>query len=202
MSSMNNSENAIDMGGGRIIRPATAADIAQLRASIVEAVDDSPFYNADFKAHEKARLNERFLLSLIAADPWYVTLMIYRGEIAGFVILTPELGVLWAAWIYVAPRFRRTAIALYAIKSLIRRFDNGRFHKVLSLVAPANERYVTVLKRLGYIEIALLREHMFGEDYLLLEVPFNKIVPGYAPPINFGRINLLKFKLRSMFGRR
>lgn len=202
ISSMTSSANAIDMGSGRIVRPATIADIAQLRVSIVEAVDESPFYNAHFKAHEKARLNERFLLSLMAADPWYVTLMVYRGEIAGFVILTPELGVLWAAWIYVTPRFRRTAIALYAIKSLIRHFDNGCFHKVLSLVAPANERYVAVLKRLGYIEIALLREHMFGEDYLLLEVPFNKTAPDYAPPVNFGRTNPLKFRLKSMFGRR
>lgn len=202
MTGMTESANAIDMGSGRIVRPATIADIPQLRASIVEAVDDSPFYNAHFKAHEKARLNERFLLSLMAADPWYVTLMVYRGEIAGFVILTPELGVLWAAWIYVAPRFRRTAIALYAIKSLIGHFDNGCFHKVLSLVAPANERYVAVLKRLGYIEIALLREHMFGEDYLLLEVPFNKTSSGYAPPVNFGRMNLLKFRLKSMLGRR
>lgn len=189
-----------DMGGGRTLRSATASDIAQLRAHIVDAVDTSPFYNLEFKTFEKARLNEGFLRALIAADPWYVPLIVYRGEIIGFIIQIPDQGVLWAAWIYVSPRMRQSAIAISAIKTMVRHWDNGSFHKISSLVSPANERYVAVLKRLGFAETALLREHLFGEDYLLLETSLTKSHGGYAAPISFGRLASLKARLRSLVG--
>ena len=196
---IDDSPSELDMGQGRSLRPATTGDIAQLCTLIAEAVDASPYYNADFKAYEKARLSGRFLLALIAADPWYVTLIVDRGENVGFIIQIPEQGVLWAAWIYVSQGVRQTAIALPAIKSMVRHWDNGRFHKISSLVAPANERYVRVLKRLGFVETALLRAHLFGEDYLLMEMPLNKSRAGYPPPVDFGRVMQIKTRLRSLF---
>ena len=107
---MDESINVVQMGAGRTMRPATPADIKLIRAHICEAIDESPFYNAQFKAHEKARLNEDFLLALISSDPWFVPVIIYKGDFAGFIVSTPELGVLWAVWVYISPRFRQTAI--------------------------------------------------------------------------------------------
>ena len=190
-----------DMGGGRMLRPATASDMAQLRAHIVDAIDASPFYDLEFKAFEKSRLSEGFLRALIAADPWYVPLILDRGEIVGFIIQIPDQGVLWAAWIYVSPRMRQSAIAISAIRTMVRHWDNGCFHKISSLVSPANERYVAVLKRLGFAETALLRRHLFGDDYLLLEMPLTKSHAHYAAPISFGRLASLKARWRSLVRR-
>lgn len=198
--SMNETATEHDMGGGRSLRPATRSDIAQLRAHIVDAVDASPFYNLEFKTFEKGRLSEGFLRALIAADPWYVTLILDRGEIVGFIIQIPDQGVLWAAWIYVSPRMRQSAIAISAIRAMVRHWNNGCFHKISSLVSPANERYVAVLKRLGFSETALLRRHLFGEDYLLLEMPLTKSLSHYAAPISFSRLASLKARWRSLIG--
>ncbi len=189
------------MGAGRTMRPATPADIKQIRALICEAIDESPFYNAQFKAHEKVRLNEDFLLALISADPWFVPVILYKGEFAGFIVSTPELGVLWAVWVYISPRFRQTAIALTSIGFLVRHWDNGRFHKISCFVRPENTRSEAVMTHFGFERTALLRNHIFGQDYLLLERPLNKTRDGYDPPLAFGRINALRRKLRHVLSR-
>ena len=199
---MDESVNVVQMGAGRTMRPATPADIKLIRAHICEAIDESPFYNAQFKAHEKARLNEDFLLALISADPWFVPVIIYKGDFAGFIVSTPELGVLWAVWVYISPRFRQTAIALTSIGFLVRHWDNGRFHKISCFVRPENERSVAVMTHFGFERTALLRSHIFGQDYLLLERPLTKAGDSYDGQIGFGRINTLRRKLRYAFGKR
>lgn len=193
--------NAVGIGGGRTIRPAMLDDVALLRSLIVEAIEASPYYNEAFKTAETARLNEAFLRALIMADPWYVPLIMHRGEVAGFILQLPDCGVLWAVWIYINPRFRETAIALAAIGFLIRHWDNGRFHKVSCLVSPENERSRAVMTHFGFTQTALLRNHIFGQDYLLLERPFTKTQDGYAPPLQFGRMSALRQRLRRLLGR-
>ena len=198
---MTDTDNLAQMGAGRTMRPATPADIKQIRALICEAIDESPFYNAEFKAHEKARLNEGFLLALIAADPWFLPVILYKNEFAGFIISTPELGVLWAVWVYISPRFRQTAIALTSIGFLVRHWDNGRFHKISCFVRPENTRSEAVMTHFGFVRTVLLRHHIFGQDYLLLERPLNKATDGYHAPLAFGRIDAMRRKLRQALRR-
>jgi RimJ/RimL family protein N-acetyltransferase len=195
---VNSIDQPTDLKAGRRIRPATPADIGVIRSLLLEAIDTSPYYNETFKAHEKARLSADFLLALISADPWYVPVIEYRDEVAGFVISIPEFGVLWATWVYVSPAFRRTAIAVAAIGMLVRRWDNGQFHKISCYVRPDNTRSETVMAHFGFERTALLRSHLFGQDYLLMERPLNKVNDGYANEIRLGRIRLLKLRLRAL----
>ena len=188
--------NFADIGGGRTVRAATSDDIAQIRAHLIEAIDTSPYYNDAFKANEKARLGTDFIFALIAANPWYVPIISYKGKMAGFILTTPEQGVLCAAWIYVSPHFRQTSIAIAAIGFLIRRWDHGRFHKISCYIRPDNARAEAVMKHFGFEQTALLRTHMFGEDYLLLERPLTKSADGYDKGPQLGRINLARLKIK------
>lgn len=192
---MTGAVDSTQLGAGRMVRAATPDDIAQIRAHLVEAIDTSPYYNDAFKNHEKARLGADFLLALISADPWYVPVICYKGKMAGFVLTTPEVGVLCATWIYVSPDFRQTAIAIAAIGSLIRHWDHGRFHKISCYVRPENTRAESVMMHFGFTQTALLRTHMFGEDYLLLERPLTKAADDYSPGLRLGRINLMRLRL-------
>jgi RimJ/RimL family protein N-acetyltransferase len=195
---MTSIDQSADLKAGRSIRPAAPADIPMIRAYLAEAIDSSPFYNDAFKAHEKARFSADFLLALISADPWYVPIIHYKGEVAGFGISTPEFGVLWATWIYISPKFRRTGIALAAIGMLVRRWDNGRFHKISCYVRSDNTRSEAVMAHFGFVRTALLRAHLFGQDYWLMERPLNKTVAGYADDIRLGRLRLMKLRLRHL----
>jgi RimJ/RimL family protein N-acetyltransferase len=195
---VNSADQPADLKAGRRIRPATPADIGVIRALLGEAIDTSPHYNDAFKRQEKARFSADFLLALILADPWYVPIIEYRGEVAGFVISIPEFGVLWATWVYVSPAFRRTAIAVAAIGMLVRRWDNGQFHKISCYVRPDNTRSEAVMAHFDFERTALLRAHLFGQDYLLMERPLSKVREGYAGEIRLGRIRLLKLRLRAL----
>lgn len=197
---MRDADKSVQIGGGRVIRAAEPGDIGQIRACICEAIDTSPFYNAEFKAFEKARLNENVLRALVAADPWFVPVVMFKGEFAGFVVTIPDCGVLWASWIYIHPRFRQTAIAVAAVGFLVRRWDNNRFHKTIALVRPENTAAEAVNAHFGFKRVAVLPNHMFGQDYVLMERPFNRTVDVYDPPLDVGRLTMLRLKLRQTFG--
>jgi hypothetical protein len=47
---------------------------------LCEAIDTSPYYSAQFKAHEKSRLGTSYLRALIAVDPWHVAIVEHSSQ--------------------------------------------------------------------------------------------------------------------------
>ena len=54
------------------VRAATAADLDLIHTQLMAVIDESPHYNAEFKAWEKARLTKSYLVTLQHEDPWHV----------------------------------------------------------------------------------------------------------------------------------
>jgi RimJ/RimL family protein N-acetyltransferase len=186
---------------GVTFKPAQATDLRQVRATLAEAIDTSPFYSKRFKAHEKRRLDEVFLRTLVAVDPWHVALACSGRDIGGVILTVPEFGTLWSPWIYIAPAFRTQALGLAMIRRMLRHWDNGRFHKIACYVRPENKAARAVFARFGFSEIAHLRNHMFGEDYLLFEKPLNKVTDGYDEGLWLGRGERWRVWLATLPGR-
>ena len=183
------------------LQPVRPADIPKVHARLVEAIDSSPYYSDRFKAYEKRRFDRLFLRTLIAVDPWHIALAWRDGEIAGLTLTIPEHGTLWAPWIYVTPKFQSKALGLTMLRTLLRHWDNGRFHKVAFYTRPDNTAASTVFRRLGFAEIVVLKQHIFGEDYVLFERPFNKVTEGYDNGVQVSRGQRLRLKLATLLGR-
>jgi len=194
-----NDPAAVSSRSGQSIRAATPSDINWVHTHLQQAIDDSAFYGDRFKTHEKAHFSETFLTSLMVTDPWHVTIGLHHGQRAGFVITLPEFGTIWTSWVYTVPEFNRTAIGLTIMRKAIAHWDNGRFHKTATYVKPENVGGLKIFQRFGFRQVALLKNQILGEDFILLERDLSKTVEGYDHGINVGRLGRLKFRLAHLF---
>ncbi len=178
------------------MRPATMADINLIHARLMEAIETSPYYLDEFKEFEKQRMGKRYLRTLIAADPYHVMILLAGDEPAGFMITSPQYGTLWLHWSYIFPEMRRVSLALMGLRALIAHYDNGRFHKIATYTKHGNPA-VALLKRFKFDLTCELKTHIFGEDYLLYELPLNKTEEGYDTGTGLGRLGRLKARLKA-----
>ena len=169
-------------------RAGTPADIDLIHRELMAVIDESPHYNDTFKAYEKRRLGKRHLRALMDTDPWHVMVLTLDGNAAGAIISGPEFGSVFRYWSWVFPRYRESKMGMHGMRAFDAHFDNGRFHKAFTLVRPENEVALLLLRRYGYKQTCRLENHLFGQDYMLVEKPYNKVVEGYDSGVNFGRL--------------
>lgn len=179
------------------VRAATMADVNLIHSRLMEAIETSPFYLEEFKEFEKKRMGKRYLRTLIAADPYHVMVILADDKPAGFMISSPQYGTLWLHWSYIFPEMRRVSLALMGLRALIAHYDNGRFHKIATYTKHGNPA-VALLKRFKFDLTCELKTHIFGEDYLLYELPLTKTEEGYDTGTGLGRLGRLKARLKSL----
>lgn len=173
------------------VRAATGTDLDLIHRQLMAVIDESPYYNAEFKVYEKARLTRGFLKRLQGHDPWHVMALLSDGEIGGALVSGPEFGAVFRYWSWIFPDFRRTHLGLHGMRAFDAQFDNGRFHKAFTYVRPENTVALALLRRYGYTQTCVLKNHYFGQDYAVLERPYTKVSEGYDHGVGPGRLGRL-----------
>jgi ribosomal protein S18 acetylase RimI-like enzyme len=182
-------------------RPARPQEARRVRELLVEAIDTSPYYNEEFKAFEKARFSELFVRKLIALDPWYVCVVDNGEDVVAFSFTVPEFGILWACWAYVRLDYRQSAAGLSMLRDHIAHWQDHRFHKIACYVRPDNRGALTIFRRLGLRETATLSSHIFGHDFVMLELPRRKVIADYDNGVAVPLSRRLAIQLAIWLGR-
>ena len=182
-------------------RAATAEDLDIIHRELMAVIDESPHYNAEFKACEKARLTKSYLRMLQRQDPWHVISLLSEGRVGGALISGPEFGAVFRYWSWIFPAFRQTRLGMHGMRAFDEHFDNGKFHKAYTFVRPENEVALALLRRYGYVETAVLKQHIFGQDYCVMEKPYTKVTEGYDHGVSQGRIGRAIARINELLGR-
>jgi RimJ/RimL family protein N-acetyltransferase len=178
-----------------VLVPARFDELEAVYRMVQDAIQDSPYYNDEFKAYESARLSPAYVAELWRTDPRHVITIRDKGALAGFMLSGPELGVLWQYWNYVDPNFRSGPLAMRALRTYLPIWENDRFHKIMTYSRPENKVSIALMERYRYQRVAELKEFIFGQDYLLYEYKLNKAKPGYDHGIGAGAFATLRYKL-------
>jgi RimJ/RimL family protein N-acetyltransferase len=182
-------------------RPATADDLEIIHRELMAVIDASPHYNDEFKAYEKGRLTRGYLDVLQRHDPWHVISLVENGDVGGALISGPEFGAVFRYWSWVFPSHRKGRLAMHGMRVFDEHFDNGRFHKAYTFVRPENEVALALLRRYGYEQACVLRNHLFGQDYAVMERQYTKLEPGYDHGIGPGRLGRFVKLVGGLVGR-
>src|SRR5690606_34158316 len=113
----------------------------------------------------------------------------------------PECGAIFRYWCSVSRSHRQTKLAMFGMREFDAHWDNGRFHKAYTFVRPENEVARKLLQRYGYQETCLLQNHIFGQDYMLIEKPYTKTSEGYDRGVFVGRIARMRQRIDTLLGR-
>lgn len=182
-------------------RAATHADIAEIHRELMDLIESMPYYGERFKAYEKARLDKTFLRTLVEIDPWHILLLEMDGKTGGFMISGPANGTIFQYWSAIYPDYRGTPLGRFGMDAFISHWDNSRFHKASTYTRPDNRPALALLKRYGYKEVAHLENHIFGEDYLVMERKFTKADEDYDNGISLPFATRLKLRARALLDR-
>jgi RimJ/RimL family protein N-acetyltransferase len=182
-------------------RAASGADLDLIHRELMAVIDESPYYNAEFKAYEKQRLTRGYLDALQRHDPWHVIALLSAGEVGGALISGPEFGAIFRYWSWIFPPYRQTRLGMHGMRVFDDHFDNGRFHKAYTFVRPENEVALALLRRYGYAETCILKNHLFGQDYTVMERPYTKLIEGYDHGIGPGRLGRLVKTVSGLVGK-
>lgn len=182
-------------------RAATPADIDLIHHELMAVIDESPHYNDLFKAHEKARLTKQHLRALQAHDPNHVIVLTADGQPGGGLISGPEYGAIFRYWSWIFPSHRQTRLGLHGMRVFDEVWDNGKFHKAFTFVRPENEVALALLRRYGYEQTCILKQHIFGQDYAVMEKPYTKVTEGYDTGMGMGRLGKMLQKVGELVGR-
>ena len=176
-------------------------EIDMIHHKLMAVIDESPHYNDLFKAHEKDRLNKSFLRALQRVDPFHVIVLTVDGVPGGGLISGPETGALFRYWSWIFPSHRQTRLGLHGMRVFDEHWDNGKFHKAFTWVRPENEVALALLRRYGYEQAALLRQQIFGQDYVVMEKFYTKQTDTYDRGMGLGRLARFKARVDTMLGR-
>jgi ribosomal protein S18 acetylase RimI-like enzyme len=182
-------------------RPATAADLPLVHRALMQVIDESPFYSDEFKAFEKSHMTPHLLRLLQRHDPAHVMCLLSDGQVGGALISGPECGALFRYWSWIFPPFRKTRLGMHGMRAFDEHFDNGRFHKAFTFVRTENEVALALLRRYGYSQTCILKNHIFGQDYVVMEKAYTKVVEGYDHGVGRSRLRRLLRGVEGLFER-
>jgi ribosomal protein S18 acetylase RimI-like enzyme len=151
------------------IGPMESEQAEDLSAMFGEIVVSLPYYNEVAKTAEIAKYAPALLRESVLKHPDSVLVAKNGREIVGFCFSEDDDGLVWLAWFGVHHSYRRRGIGVALLRKLEEVARDRRSHKIWCDCRTENEASKLVLSTYGYVELCTVRNHWYGQDFILWE---------------------------------
>lgn len=156
-------ESSITLG------PMAAEEAEELSRMFRQIVSGLPYYNEIAKSAEIAKYSPELLRASVSERPDSVLIARDGPKLAGFCFSEDDDGTVWLAWFGVHPSYRRQGIGRALLQKLEEVTRNRNLHKIWCDCRTENEASKAVLSLHGYVELCTVRNHWYGQDFILWE---------------------------------
>jgi RimJ/RimL family protein N-acetyltransferase len=146
--------------------PPEAEPLSHLFEHVVMAL---PYYNDFAKQSELAKYSAAGLRESVSEDPDSVLVARVGPDLVGFCLSRYDDGLVWLSWFGVEKEHRNKGIGSALLDSLEETVRHGRSHKIWCDCRTENEASKAVLTCHGYTQICVVRNHWYGQDFILWE---------------------------------
>jgi ribosomal protein S18 acetylase RimI-like enzyme len=150
---------------------AKPLDVAQISSLFKEVVTALPFYNKIAKHNEIKKYTPKKILELIRKDRYSVLIAKNGKKVVGFCFNYFDNYTIWIDWVGIDKKLRNSGIGTLLVKRVITDAKKRRAHKVWCDTRSNNNSSKNLAKKLGFREIIELKNHWYGQDFILWERP-------------------------------
>jgi ribosomal protein S18 acetylase RimI-like enzyme len=134
-----------------------------------QVVNALPYYNDFAKRSELAKYSPDALRESLLEDPDSVLVARAGPDLVGFCLSRYDDGLVWLSWFGVHNEHRRKGVGSALLEKLEATVRSGRSHKIWCDCRTENAASKTVLTHHGYSQICVVRNHWYGQDFILWE---------------------------------
>ena len=155
------------------IDPMHDDDIEAVHALFGIVLAAIPYYNDLAKAAERGKYDLQSLIEILRDRSGDILVAKTDNAVIGFCILKDDDGLKWLSWYGVHPSFRRMGVSKLLLHGVDRLTKEHGAHKIWCDTIAANRESAHILETSGYNRLCELKNHWFGQDYILWE----KVLP-------------------------
>jgi RimJ/RimL family protein N-acetyltransferase len=153
------------------VRRMRLGEEVALNKLFLSVVKELPYYNETAKSSEISKYTPELLKQRVAEDPDSVLVAHEAGKLIGFCFSNMDDGLVWLAWFGVHPAYREHGVGRALLQSLDETVHSRGSHKIWCDCRTENEASKVVLARNGYTALCTVRNHWYGQDFILWEKP-------------------------------
>ena len=157
------------LGSSIALGPMADEEAEDLSGMFRQIVSELPYYNEVAKSAEIAKYTPELLRASVSAKPESVLVARDGSKLAGFCFSEDDDGIIWLAWFGVHPSYRRHGIGQALLQQLEEVARQQSSHKIWCDCRTENEVSKAVLSHHGYTELCTVRNHWYGQDFILWE---------------------------------
>jgi RimJ/RimL family protein N-acetyltransferase len=151
----------------RIAKQDELVEIAILFSRILSSL---PYYNSLAKENELMKYTSEKLAEKQKEDKYSILVALGKSEsIVGFCFSHFDDFTIWLDWFGVEPSKRNKGAGAVIIRTLLETAPERHAHKIWCDTRSSNEPSKALLRKMGFKEIAEVKNHWYRQDFILWE---------------------------------